>query len=61
MMGLATDGLNRLFSNKISGVRVLRNAGLQAVRHLPFAKQYFMRQAMGHMGDLPKLIRGERL
>ncbi len=42
-----TDGLNRLFSNNIMPIRVLRKAGLRAVSKLPMAKRFFMRQAMG--------------
>lgn len=61
MMGMATDGLNRLFSNPYSPVSTLRNAGLELVKRTPFAKQFFMRQAMGQMGDLPRLIKGEAL
>lgn len=61
MMGYATDGLNRLFSNNLPPVRLLRNVGLELVKHTPFAKQFFMRQAMGHMGNLPRLIKGEAL
>jgi 2-polyprenyl-6-methoxyphenol hydroxylase-like FAD-dependent oxidoreductase len=42
-----TDSLNRLFSNNIMPVRLLRKAGLRAVSKLPIAKRFFMRQAMG--------------
>lgn len=42
-----TDGLNRLFSNNIMPVRVLRKMGLRAVSKIPLAKRFFMRQAMG--------------
>lgn len=61
MMGIATDALNRLFSNKIPGVKALRNFGLELVRLTKPAKKVFMHQAMGQMGDLPSLIRGEKL
>jgi 2-octaprenyl-6-methoxyphenol hydroxylase len=46
-MVAVTDGLNRLFSNNILPVRLLRQAGLKAVARLPAAKRFFMRQAMG--------------
>ena len=46
-MVAVTDGLVRLFSNKIPGVGLLRKAGLTAVSRLPAAKQFFMRRAMG--------------
>ena len=42
-----TDGLNRLFSNNILPVRVLRKTGLRLVSRLKPAKNFFMKQAMG--------------
>jgi 2-octaprenyl-6-methoxyphenol hydroxylase len=56
-----TDGLNRLFSNDIAPVRLARDLGLAAVNRLPPLKRLFMRHAMGLVGELPRLIRGERL
>lgn len=56
-MAGATDSLNRLFSNDIGPVRVVRHLGLRAVAHLPVAKQFFMKQAMGAAGLLPGLMR----
>ena len=56
-----TDGLNRLFSNDIAPVRLGRDLGLAAVNRLPPLKRLLMRHAMGTVGDLPRLIRGERL
>ncbi len=56
-MAGATDGLTRLFSNDIMPVRMARRLGLRAVARLPFAKQFFMNQAMGAAGLLPALIR----
>lgn len=58
-MAGATDALNKLFSNDILPVRLARKAGLRAVSRLPFAKRFFMRQAMGAAGILPAMI-GER-
>lgn len=46
-MMAATDSLNKLFSNKMPGVRTLRKAGLSAVSRMPAAKLFFMKQAMG--------------
>ncbi len=46
-MVAVTDGLVRLFSNKIPPVRALRRLGLSAVSRLAPAKQFFMRRAMG--------------
>jgi 2-octaprenyl-6-methoxyphenol hydroxylase len=58
---LAMDGLNRLFSNDIAPVRLARDLGLAAVNKLGPARRFFMRQAGGDVGELPKLLRGERL
>jgi 2-octaprenyl-6-methoxyphenol hydroxylase len=59
-MVAATDLLNRLFSNDVRPLRVLRDAGLAAVHRLPPLRRFFVRHAMGLVGDLPKLMRGER-
>lgn len=56
-----TDGINRLFSNDIAPLHMLRDAGLAAVEQMPFAKRLFMNHAMGTLGDSPKLMRGEHL
>ena len=57
----ATDVLNRLFSNDIAPVKLARDAGLAMVNQLPPLKRLFMRHAMGVVGDLPRLVRGEAL
>lgn len=46
-MVAVTDGLNRLFSNNIRPVRLLRKTGLKLVSRISPAKRFFMRQAMG--------------
>jgi 2-octaprenyl-6-methoxyphenol hydroxylase len=56
-----TDGLNRLFSNAIPPVRLARDLGLAGVNLVGPAKRFFMRHAMGLVGDLPRLMKGERL
>ena len=56
-----TDGLNRLFSNSFPPVQLARDIGLAAVNRLPPLKRLLMRDAMGIAGDLPRLVRGERL
>jgi 2-octaprenyl-6-methoxyphenol hydroxylase len=60
-MGLATDGLNRLFSNRSDVLRLFRDVGLGMVDRLPGLKRLFMREAAGLFGDVPKLLRGEAL
>lgn len=61
LMLAATDGLNRLFSNDIRPLRLARDLGLAAVDRLPPLKRQFMRHAMGLVGDLPRLMRGQPL
>jgi 2-octaprenyl-6-methoxyphenol hydroxylase len=56
-----TDGLNRLFSNDVGPLRLARVLGLAAVDRMPGLKRLFMRHAMGTVGDLPRLARGESL
>jgi len=56
-----TDALNRLFSNDIRPVRVARDLGLGLVERVPPLKRLFMRHAMGMLGELPRLVRGEAL
>ena len=52
-MGIATDGLNRLFSNRSDGLRVLRDVGLGLVDRMPSLKSLFIREAAGLTGDVP--------
>jgi 2-octaprenyl-6-methoxyphenol hydroxylase len=59
-MVAATDLLNRLFSNDIRPLRLARDVGLAAVNRFPSLRRFFVRHAMGLVGDLPRLIRGER-
>lgn len=59
-MVAATDLLNRLFSNDVKPLRLVRDLGLAAVNRVPPLRRFFVRHAMGLVGDLPKLIRGER-
>ncbi len=60
-MGLATDGLNRLFSNRSDVLRLARDVGLGLVDRLPGLKRLFIREAAGLVGEVPKLLRGELL
>jgi 2-octaprenyl-6-methoxyphenol hydroxylase len=39
-------------------LRVAREAGLALVDRLPPVKRFFMRHAMGLVGDLPRAMRG---
>ena len=60
-MALATDGLNRLFSNGNAPLRNLRGLGMGAVNALPDLRQFFIKEAAGISGDLPKLMRGRQI
>jgi len=60
-MGVTTDLLNRLFSNDLALVRIVRDIGLGIVDRLPRLKRMFMGEASGFGGTLPKLMRGEAI
>jgi 2-octaprenyl-6-methoxyphenol hydroxylase len=60
-MGVATDGLNRLFSNESDVLRLMRDLGLGLVDRMPGLKSFFIREAAGVTGEVPKLLRGEAL
>ncbi len=60
-MGFATDGLNRLFSNRSAVLRLARDVGLGLVDRVPNLKRLFIREAAGLVGDVPKLLRGKTL
>jgi 2-octaprenyl-6-methoxyphenol hydroxylase len=60
-MGIATDGLNRLFSNQSDVLRLVRDVGLGLVDRLPVLKRLFIREAAGLVGEVPKLLRGVAL
>ena len=60
-MGFATDGINRLFSNQSDVLRLVRDVGLGLVERAPVLKNFFIREAAGLAGEVPKLLRGEAL
>jgi 2-octaprenyl-6-methoxyphenol hydroxylase len=60
-MGLATNSLNFLFSNKSTLLRTVRDIGLGLVDRAPPLKELFIRQAAGLTGEVPKLLKGEAL
>jgi 2-octaprenyl-6-methoxyphenol hydroxylase len=60
-MSVATDGLNRLFSNRSDVLRLVRDIGLGLVERAPALKRLFIREAAGFTGEVPKLMRGEAL
>lgn len=60
-MAVTTDILNRLFSNDISPLRLIRDAGLGMVNRMPRLKDRFIHQAGGTGPRMPRLMRGEAL
>jgi 2-octaprenyl-6-methoxyphenol hydroxylase len=60
-MGLATNSLNLLFSNKSTLLRGVRDIGLGLVDRMPPLKSLFIRQAAGLSGEVPRLLKGEAL
>jgi len=60
-MGVTTDVLNRLFSNRSDVLRAVRDLGMGLVDRAPALKQFFIREAAGLVGDVPRLLRGEAL
>ncbi|MFI4973740.1 MAG: UbiH/UbiF/VisC/COQ6 family ubiquinone biosynthesis hydroxylase [Caulobacterales bacterium] len=58
---LVMDGFNRLFSTDNPMVRAVRDAGMAVVNRVGPARRFFMQEAGGAVGDLPKLLRGEAL
>ncbi len=60
-VALATDGLNRLFSNDNPALRAIRDLGLGVVDRLPPLKNFFVSEAAGLSGDLPRLMRGKAI
>ncbi|MCU0734183.1 MAG: UbiH/UbiF/VisC/COQ6 family ubiquinone biosynthesis hydroxylase [Methylotetracoccus sp.] len=61
VMMSAMDLFYRLFGNANVPLKFLRNLGLGLAERIVPAKNFFMRQAMGIQGKLPKLARGEAL
>jgi 2-octaprenyl-6-methoxyphenol hydroxylase len=58
-LAASTDALNRLFSNDIAPLRLLRDVGMGIVDSIGPARRFFMRHAGGDVGKLPKLMKGE--
>ncbi|MEY4255245.1 MAG: hypothetical protein RLZZ141_472 [Pseudomonadota bacterium] len=61
MLAAATDLFVRLFSNDNPMLRFARGAGMAVVNLIGPARKFFMQEAGGAVGDLPKLLRGEPL
>lgn len=60
MVSTATfDGLNRLFAHDSTLLRSGRELGLGIVDRAPVLKRFFVGEAAGLTGELPRLLRGE--
>ncbi|HXF55469.1 MAG TPA: FAD-dependent monooxygenase [Hyphomicrobiaceae bacterium] len=55
------DALNRLFSRDVALLRSMREAGLGMVDRLPELKRLLVNEAAGLAGELPRLLKGERV
>jgi 2-octaprenyl-6-methoxyphenol hydroxylase len=55
------DAFVRLFSNDNPLLRTARGLGMAAVNRIGPARRFFMQQAGGAVGDLPRLLKGEPL
>ena len=60
MAGPQRAGQSRRQAGTSGSRKKPRDLGLALVKRLPPARRFFMRHAMGLVGDLPKLTRGER-
>ena len=60
-ISLAADAFVRLFSNDNPLLRLARGAGMAAVNRIGPARRFFMTEAGGAVGDLPRLLKGEAL
>ena len=61
MSAAAYDGLNRIFGLDNAVLRAGRGAGLGLVDRLPFLKQLILGEAAGLSGEVPKMLKGERV
>lgn len=58
MVATSTDGFTRLFGIPGRPARALRRFGLAAVEKIRPLKSYFMAEARGELGDMPRLLKG---
>jgi 2-octaprenyl-6-methoxyphenol hydroxylase len=61
MLAAATDIFTRLFSNDHPALRLARGAGMAVVNRIGPARRFFMQEAGGALGELPRLFKGEAL
>ncbi|PZQ64655.1 MAG: 2-octaprenyl-6-methoxyphenyl hydroxylase [Phenylobacterium zucineum] len=61
MLSAGMDAFVHLFSNDNPLLRLGRGIGMAAVNRIGPARRFFMQEAGGAVGDLPRLLRGEAL
>lgn len=61
MLAAGMDAFVWLFSNDNPLLRFARGAGLAVVNRIGPARRFFMQEAGGAVGDLPRLLRGKAL
>ena len=61
LVAMSTDTLNRLFSIPGKTASAVRRFGMGLVQRTRPAKAFFMAEARGESGDLPKLLHGIRV
>ncbi|HMI95517.1 MAG TPA: FAD-dependent monooxygenase [Micropepsaceae bacterium] len=59
VLAVATDSLNRLFSNDFPPLKLARELGMGVVDRIAPLRKLFMRHAGGDLGVLPRLLKGE--
>ena len=60
-LSVGMDAFVRLFSNDNPLLRLVRGAGIAVVNRIGPARRFFMHEAGGAVGDLPRLLKGEAL
>jgi 2-octaprenyl-6-methoxyphenol hydroxylase len=60
-LALGMDAVNRLFSNDLPPLRLMRDLGMAAIDRLPGLRRAFIREAAGLSGDQPRLLAGRAL
>jgi 2-octaprenyl-6-methoxyphenol hydroxylase len=53
------DGINRLFAGDAPLLRSVREVGLGLVDRIPALKRFFVSEAAGLTGEIPRLLKGE--
>jgi len=61
MLSAGMDAFVRLFSNDNPLLRLGRGIGMAAVNRIGPARRFFMQEAGGAVGDLPRLLQGQAL